>query len=76
MGSENALMVKLLLATAARIGELVKARWDDIDFVNREWTIPAANIKGRSVKAKRGEDVKDFVIPLTSQATVLRPALI
>lgn len=67
MGAENALMVKILLATATRIGELVNAKWDDIDFAKREWTIPAANIKGRSVKAARGEDVKNFVIPLTSQ---------
>lgn len=67
MGAQNALMVKILLATAARIGELVYAKWNDIDFAKREWTIPAANIKGRGVRAANGEDVKDFVVPLTSQ---------
>lgn len=67
MGAENALMVKILLATATRIGELVNAEWSHVDFEKREWTIPAANIKGRGIKAARGEDVKDFVIPMTDQ---------
>ena len=40
-----------------------------IDFEKRFWTIPAENIKGRKVKANNGEDVKDFVIPLTPQVT-------
>lgn len=69
IGPQNALMVKILLATATRIGELVFAEWKDVDFVNRLWTIPAANIKGRGVKAARGDDVKDFVIPMTDQVT-------
>lgn len=65
IGSQNELMVKILLATATRIGELVYAEWEHIDFQKREWTIPASNIKGRSVRAENGETVKDFVIPLT-----------
>lgn len=35
-------------------------------FKSVKWTIPASNIKGRSVKAQNGEIVKDFVIPLTN----------
>lgn len=69
MGTQNALMVKILLGTATRISELVCAQWKDVDFVNRLWTIPAENIKGRRVKASKGEDVKNFVIPLTVQVT-------
>lgn len=69
MGVQNALMVKILLSTATRIGELVNAKWVDIDFEKRLWTIPAENIKGRKVKANNGEDVKDYVIPLTPQVT-------
>jgi integrase len=65
IGRQNELMVKILLATAARISELVNAEWRHIDFQRREWTIPAHNIKGRKVKAARGEEVKNFVIPLT-----------
>ncbi|MCL4724912.1 MAG: tyrosine-type recombinase/integrase, partial [Rhodocyclaceae bacterium] len=64
IGRQNELAIKVLLATATRIGELTRAEWGHIDFENRLWTIPAANIKGRSVKAARGEDVKDFVIPM------------
>ena len=69
IGPQNALMVKLLLATATRIGELVCAEWKDVDFEHRLWTIPAANIKGRSVKAARGDEVKDFVIPMSDEVT-------
>jgi len=64
IGRQNELAIKVLLATATRIGELTRAEWSHVDFENRLWTIPAANIKGRSVKAARGEDVKDFVIPM------------
>lgn len=35
----------LLFATAARVGELVKAKWSDIDTVARTWAIPAENSK-------------------------------
>jgi len=66
IGAQNELMVKILLATATRIGELVYAEWEHVDFQKREWTIPASNIKGRSVRAENGETVKDFVIPLTN----------
>jgi integrase len=34
-----------LLATGARIGELLKARWDDINTKGKVWTIPAENSK-------------------------------
>ncbi len=61
LGTENALALKILLATCTRKGELIKARWDDIDFENAIWTIPAENIKRRkSAKA----DVA-FQIPLS-----------
>ncbi|MCP5274868.1 MAG: integrase arm-type DNA-binding domain-containing protein [Burkholderiales bacterium] len=69
IGPQNELMIKILLATAVRIGELVYAEWEHVNFEKRLWTIPAANIKGRSVKAANGEAVKDFVIPLTNPVT-------
>jgi integrase len=50
----NALMVRILLATGARIGELVGAEWSHVDFELAEWTIPPEH-------AKNG---KQFVIPL------------
>lgn len=35
----------LSLSTMCRIGELLKARWDDVDFSNAEWLVPAENTK-------------------------------
>lgn len=54
IGRQNALMVRILLATASRIGELVRAEWANVDFEKAEWTIPPEH-------AKNG---KQFVIPL------------
>lgn len=65
MGVQNALMAKILLSTAVRIGELVEARWENVDFEKRVWVIPPTAIKGKKVKARNGEDLKSFVIPLT-----------
>jgi len=36
-----------LLATGARIGEMIQARWQDIDKTARTWFIPAENVKTR-----------------------------
>lgn len=47
IGGENALAVKILLATCVRIGELTKAKWDHVDFDRAEWFIPDANSKTR-----------------------------
>lgn len=58
MGVANGLMVKILLATATRIGELVNARWEHVDFQRREWLIPPENSKNK----------KQFVIPLSDLA--------
>jgi integrase len=54
IGKHNELAIKILLATATRVGELTRARWEHIDFQRRTWTIPAAHAKNR----------KEFVIPL------------
>ena len=54
MSRPNALMVRILLATGARIGELVQAEWVHLGFDRAEWTIPPEHSK-----TKRG-----FVIPL------------
>ena len=45
LSSENALAVRVLLATCVRIGELARAEWEHIDFEKAEWTIPDANSK-------------------------------
>lgn len=37
--------VWIMLGTCCRIGEITRARWDDIDFDANTWTIPAENSK-------------------------------
>jgi integrase len=37
--------IRILLLTAQRRGELALARWRDIDFESKTWTIPAAHSK-------------------------------
>lgn len=36
-----------LLATGARVGEMIQGRWDHIDKAARTWFIPAENVKTR-----------------------------
>ena len=45
IGPENALAVKILLATCTRIGELARAEWQHIDFSQALWHVPATNSK-------------------------------
>ena len=54
IGAENALAVKIQLATCVRPGELAKAEWTHVDFDRGEWTIPDSSSKTR----------KGFTIPL------------
>lgn len=49
---------RLLLLTAVRTSELIEARWSEIDFTNKVWTIPAARMKKSRV----------HVVPLSQQA--------
>jgi integrase len=58
IGETNALAAKILLVTCTRIGELARARWDDIDLDRAEWRIPDANSK-----TGRG-----FTVPLPASA--------
>lgn len=42
------LAVKLLLLTMLRKSEMTNARWDEINFTDAVWTIPAARMKRRN----------------------------
>jgi integrase len=68
------LALEFAILTAARTGEIIGARWDEIDFTERVWTVPASRMKaGRehrvplsaealAVLSKVGEgDPEDFV---------------
>ncbi|MFN0314054.1 MAG: tyrosine-type recombinase/integrase, partial [Burkholderiales bacterium] len=54
IGAQNALAVKILLATCVRLGELAKAQWAHIDFEAARWLIPDTN-------SKTG---KGFIVPM------------
>lgn len=58
IGVQNALAVKLLLATCVRLGELARAEWGHVDFDNSTWFVPDEN-------SKTG---KGFTIPLVPAA--------
>lgn len=45
IGGENALTVKILLATCTRIGELARAEWTHVDLERGFWFVPDANSK-------------------------------
>lgn len=55
IGAENALAFRVMLATCVRTVELVKARWEHIDFVAGTWFVP-----DESVKTRQG-----FLVPIT-----------
>ncbi|MFS3137488.1 tyrosine-type recombinase/integrase [Gluconacetobacter sacchari] len=52
------LALTALILTATRSGEIRSASWDEIDFENKLWTIPAERMKAG----------REHVIPLSSQA--------
>ena len=41
-----ALALEITILTAARTSEVLGARWDEIDFKQSIWTVPAARMKG------------------------------
>lgn len=55
IGTENALAFRVLLATCVRTVELVKAKWEHVDFDNGTWVVPDDSVKTRT----------GFVVPIT-----------
>jgi integrase len=60
-GEITRLGFELLVLTAARTGEVIGARWSEIDVVNGIWTIPAERMKAR----------RDHRVPLAPRAVEL-----
>jgi integrase len=52
------LAMRLMLLTFVRTGELIGARWAEIDLERAEWKIPAARTKSR----------REHLVPLSTQA--------
>lgn len=55
--------LKLLMLTMVRKSNLINAKWEEIDFVNAEWTIPA-----EKMKASRQGAGRPHVVYLSIQA--------
>ncbi len=53
--------IKLLMLTFVRTGELIAAKWDEIDFEAAEWIIPAERMKMR----------RPHIVPLAKQAIAI-----
>ncbi|WP_367607861.1 tyrosine-type recombinase/integrase [Legionella sp. W05-934-2] len=57
--------IKILLLTGVRTGELRIAKWNEFDFENSLWTIPAANTKtGITMRVHLTELVKSLFMEL------------
>lgn len=57
--------LEFLILTAARTGEVIGARWDEIDLKAKLWTVPASRMKAK----------KEHRVPLTDQALKILKAL-
>lgn len=47
--------VWIMLSTMCRVGEMLMARWEDVDLKKRTWFIPKSNVKGNT------DDLKIFL---------------
>lgn len=63
---ETHLALRLLLLTGLRTTELRLARWPEIDFPARRWSVPGERMKYRN-RFKRGE-IPPHEVPLANQA--------
>ncbi len=57
----SALALEFLILTAARTREVTEAKWSEIDFDKRIWTIPAERMKAR----------KEHRVPLSTRALAI-----
>lgn len=56
LDSKSAIAIWICLSSICRIGELLMARWDHIDFDEKVWFIPRENAKG-----KKGKKLEHYV---------------
>ena len=57
----NKLAIEFAILTAGRTSEILKARWDEIDFSNRLWTIPKDRMKAN----------KEHIVPLSDRSIAI-----
>ncbi|WP_406850357.1 tyrosine-type recombinase/integrase, partial [Chromobacterium phragmitis] len=62
---QTKLMMKLMLLTFTRVGEMAIARWEEIDFGKALWTIPPEH---RKLPEKSKKTAPPHLVPLSKQA--------
>lgn len=60
-GGMGALALEFTVLTAARTGEVIGARWNEIDFASKTWTIPPERMKAG----------KEHLVPLCGRAIAI-----
>ena len=53
--------LEFLILTAARTGEVIGARWNEVDLLDKIWTVPAARMKAH----------RDHRVPLSARALAI-----
>lgn len=61
----SARALEFLTLTAARTGEVIGARWDEIDLEKKMWTVPAARMKA----------AREHVVPLSPRSVEILQSL-
>ncbi len=64
-GGTAPLALEFMLLTAARTGEVVAAKWDEVDFDSLVWTVPAERMKSS----------KEHRVPLSKRAVEILQAM-
>ena len=57
--------LEFLILTAARTGEVIGARWNEIDLLDKTWTVPAARMKANGAHR----------VPLSARALAMLDAM-
>jgi integrase len=57
----SARALEFLILTAGRTGEVIGARWSEIDLLDKTWTVPAERMKGH----------RDHRVPLSARAVAI-----
>ena len=70
MDGIGARALEFLILTATRTGEVIGARWDEINFLEKVWTVPAARMKaGREHRVPLSQRAVEIMLSMTEVRT-------
>ncbi len=73
------LALEFLILTAARSGEVRRARWEEFDLSSKTWTIPAARMKGgrthRVPLTDRAVEILEVIRPMRREDDLVFPGI-